>query len=622
MHQYKLHSLLLVLSFLFSGYGGHAQEKTDLLIIGGGASGTTAGVQAARMGTKTLIIEETEWLGGMLTSAGVSAIDGNHNMPSGLWGEFRQKLYNYYGGPAAVETGWVSNTLFEPSVGNKLLKELAKEKNLTIWYKTQWQDIKKQGSTWRVTVKTGKKTRVIEAKLLLDATELGDVMAKVGAKYDIGMDSKHVTGEEYAPEQANDIIQDLTYVVVLKDYGKGADKTIKKPEGYNSKEFDCACDVSDPAADGGPNNDCLQMMGYGKLPNNKYMINWPKCGNDIYLNIIEKSPAEREMALREAKLHTLRFLYYLQTELGFKNLGIADNEFPTADKLPMIAYHRESRRLDGLARFALQHVAKPYDQKEAYYRTGIAVGDYTIDHHHLKNPNAPAIDFVKIKVPSYNVPLGSLIPRQVDGLVVAEKSISVTNIVNGATRLQPVVLGLGQAAGALAAVSLRNNLQPRQVSIREVQKALLDSKAYIMPFIDVKPQDPHFAALQRVGATGILKGTGVAYKWANQTWFYPEYPTSEHEVVSGLKTYYEELKATQASGARLTLKYLAEVLTAVNPALSYDKIAADWNKLNLGQAPSPDKELNRREAAVIIDHFLNPFAIPVDFNGQVQRQKS
>ncbi|QHL87592.1 FAD-dependent oxidoreductase [Nibribacter ruber] len=616
-------TLLSVVLFLCLGLlSTQAQTlKTDLLIIGGGASGTTAGIQAARMGVKVVIVEETPWLGGMLTSAGVSAIDGNHQMPSGLWGEFRQQLYNYYGGPAAVETGWVSNTLFEPSTGNRILKELvAKEKNLSVVYNTAWQDIKRQGNGWKVTVKTGKKSRTIEAKMLLDATELGDVMARAGAKYDIGMDSRSVSGEEYAPAQANDIVQDLTYVVILKEYPKGQDKTIKKPAGYNPKEFDCACDVSDPAADGGPNNNCLQMMGYGKLPNNKYMINWPKCGNDIYMNIIEKTPAQRAEALKEAKLHTLRFVYYLQTELGFKNFGIAEDEFPTADKLPMIPYHRESRRLKGLAKLAVHHVEKPYDQKEAYYRTGVAVGDYTIDHHHLKNPSAPNIDFVKIKVPSYNVPLGSLIPQGVDGLIVAEKSISVTNIVNGATRLQPVVLGLGQAAGALAAVSLQKNVQPREVNIRDVQQALLSSNAYIMPFIDVKPQDAHFAALQRIGATGILKGTGIAYKWANQTWFYPEYPASEHDVVSGLKTYYPQLKTTQASGAKITLKYLTEVLATINPALTYQKVAADWSQLKLNTPASEGLELTRCQAAVILDHFLNPFALPIDFNGQLTQQ--
>ena len=86
--------------------------KTDVLIIGGGASGTTAGIQSARQGAKTIIVEETTWLGGMLTSAGVSAIDGNFNMPGGLWGEFRDSLTIRYGGVDKLHTGWVSKTLF------------------------------------------------------------------------------------------------------------------------------------------------------------------------------------------------------------------------------------------------------------------------------------------------------------------------------------------------------------------------------------------------------------------------------------------------------------------------------------------------------------------------------
>src|SRR5690606_15027441 len=138
----------------------------------------------------------------------------------------------------------------------------------------------------------------------------------------------------------------------------------------------------------------------------------------------------------------------------------------------------------------------------------------------------------------YNVPVGSLIPKGVEGLIVAEKSISVTNIVNGATRLQPVVLGIGQASGALAALALQKGVQPRQVAIRDVQQALLDAKAYIMPYIDVESTDPHFAAIQRIGATGILKGTGVPFKWANQTWFYPDRAVSGYELAEGLRPYF------------------------------------------------------------------------------------
>ena len=76
----------------------HQNLETEVLIAGGGTSGICAAIQAARLRTKVMLVEETPWLGGMLTSAGVSAVDGNHQLPSDLWGEFRQQLYDYYGG--------------------------------------------------------------------------------------------------------------------------------------------------------------------------------------------------------------------------------------------------------------------------------------------------------------------------------------------------------------------------------------------------------------------------------------------------------------------------------------------------------------------------------------------
>ena len=89
---------ITLIGTLWLSLTGNAQHQVDILIIGGGAGGTSAGIQAARMGSKVQIIEATPWLGGMLTSAGVSAIDGNHEMPSGIWGEFREKLRDHYGG--------------------------------------------------------------------------------------------------------------------------------------------------------------------------------------------------------------------------------------------------------------------------------------------------------------------------------------------------------------------------------------------------------------------------------------------------------------------------------------------------------------------------------------------
>lgn len=615
------YSCLLVL-FLFPFFlRGQAPSTTDVIIIGGGASGTMAAIQSSRLGVRSVIIEETIWLGGMLTSAGVSAIDGNHRMPSGIWGEFRSHLYEYYGGPDAVETGWVSNTLFEPSVGNAILQKMVKaEKNISVLFESKWQSATRTADGWKVIYKN-KYGRVVtvEGKILIDATELGDVMAHLNVPYYLGMDSRSLINEPFALPESNDIVQDLTYVITLRDFGPKADKTIKKPKNYKREEFDGCCDVSDPATFNKDNNDCYKMLTYGKLPNNRFMINWPKKGNDIYLNIIEKTPEERQKMLEEAKQMTLRFVYYIQHELGFKNLGIDYEQYPTKDGFPMIPYHRESRRLKAKSLFGLQHVMTPYETEEAYYRTGVIVGDYTIDHHHYKYGNVPEIDFVKIRVPSYNVPLGSLIPASFEGLIVAEKSIGVTNIVNGATRLQPVVLGIGQASGVLAALSVKENTLPSKVSIRKVQSILLDQGAYIMPFIDVPNTDPQFKILHKIGATGILKGVGIPYKWANQTWFYPERELSEFDLMQGLRTYYPELNSNwNASGASLNIASFIEIMGYLNTNLSFDQVNKVLNNNGLKSKISPSEKLNRREVSVLLHDILKVFEREVDYNGNVK----
>jgi hypothetical protein len=413
-----------------------------------------------------------------------------------------------------------------------------------------------------------------------------------------------------APTQANDIVQDLTYAAILQDYGAEADCTIVRPPGYDPAPFRCACRVEDSTG-----KDCRQMLDYGKLPNGKYMLNWPRCGNDYYANLIPMSAAERAEALRAAKLETLRFIYYLQTELGFRHLGLARGEFPTADGLPLTAYHREARRVRGVVRLTLPYLANPYDQPQPLYRTGIAVGDYPIDHHHLKNPDAPAIEFIEARILAYNIPLGSLLPQETPGLIVAEKSISVSNVVNGTTRLQPVVLGIGQAVGALAALSVQRSQLPRDVPVRTVQAALLAAGAYLMPFLDVPPADPHFVAVQRVGATGLLRGTGVPYQWANQMWFYPHHPLSEHTLAEGLRSFYSQYPEVPASGADLTLTSLARLLAAWKPEVDAAAVQGAATA-HLPQRLAPDTPLTRGQVAVLLDVLLDPFAEPIDLTGQ------
>jgi hypothetical protein len=582
-----LYLILICLSSIFSLVASAQKKKTDLhtqvLIIGGTASGISAGIQSARLGVNTVIVESTPWLGGMLTSAGVGAFDGNHQLPSGLFGEFREQLYRTYGGPEKVSTGWVSNTLFEPHVGDSIFKKMASnEKKLTVFYSYAFEKLiiskdKIKGAYFVDTVT--KHGLTILADRIIDATELGDGLASAGLPYDLGMESSELTGEDVHVPASNNIIQDITYVGILKDYGK-PQPLIQRPSQYDSTEFDGSnTNFYRDLLRKKPGVDAQKMLDYGRMPNNKFMLNWPIYGNDIYLNIIEQTRQEREKILVAAKEQTLRFVYFIQKELQMRNLALADDEFPTKDLLAFYPYHRESRRLKGLVRMNVKHISSPYTTKDALYRTGIAVGDYPIDHHHKKNAVAPQhLDFYP--VPSFNIPLGALIPAKYSNFIVAEKSISVSNIVNGTTRLQPCVLQIGQAAGTLAAISVKTGKAVQDVSIRKVQASLLDAGVYIMPFIDVPNDHPHFIAAQKIGAIGLLRGRGVPVGWANQTYFDPMMQVEGKLFLSIWNSYFPKYSSASDS---LSIKEAIDLLGLLNNA-GFEKnqnfIKGKWKNWN------------------------------------------
>jgi hypothetical protein len=613
--------------------GAPAALETDVLVVGGGTGGIGAALQSARLGARTIVAEPTPWLGGMLSAAGVSATDGNHRLPSGIWREFRQRIYDTYGGPEAVGTGWVSNTHFEPHVADRIFKEMtAAEPSLRVLFRHRFVDVVKDGTRVRGAVledlTTGRRVEV-RAKVVVDGTDLGDVLARAGATFDLGLEADSVSGENAGIAASSDVVQDLTWCAILKDYGPGADRTIPRPEGYDPAEFDCSStSYCKDATREKPTVDARKMLDYARLPGGKYLINWPNRGNDTYLNVVGMDDGAREKALQAAKATTLHFVYFIQHELGFNNLGLADDEYPTQDRLPFIPYHREGRRLRGIVRFTARDIAEPFGPCDPLYRTGISVGDYPIDHHHKRNPSVPQHLWF-VPVPSYSVPLGALVPETVDGLVVADKAISVSNVANGTTRLQPVVLLTGQAAGALAALAARDGREPRAVPVRDVQRTLLAAGAFLLPYLDVPPTDPLFARIQRVGATGILKGRGLPHQWANQTWFYPGFPIDAATLAQGLAEF-ETVPAPPADGRPLTVAEAVAMVTDYRAALLQKDRARFaalegkslpfgqglWTALGLG-AYVPERLVTRAELAALVDEVLDPFALkPVDHRGR------
>ena len=606
----RLNNVILFFTILL--FSCNDSSKFDVVIVGGGAGGTSAAIQSARNGAKTLLIEETEWLGGMLTSAGVSAIDGNYKLPSGFWGEFKDSLVSHYGDLESLKTGWVSNVLFEPKVGNEILKSIAKnEKNLKILFSSSVSSVFQPKDDYYNFIVNSSKGH-FSSKVLIDATELGDILPMIKEDYDIGMDNIEMYDEDIAPMLKNNIIQDLTYVMVLKNYNKNV--KIEKPKNYDPSEFYCStssinCTESDKAL-WAPN----QMMNYGKLPNDKIMINWPIYGNDYYSNLLEMNHDQREEVFKKAKEKSLKFLYYIQDELGFYNYSLSDEEYDTKDKFPLIPYYREARRIKGIVTFSLNYIKNPYDQKYPLYRTGILVGDYPVDHHHDAHPDKKSLPQLAFyPIPSYSLPLGSIISKKTSNFLVAEKSISVSNLVNGTTRLQPVVLQVGQIAGLIASESIKNNISTNEIDTRDIQTKILNNGGYIQPYLDVEKNHPFFKAYQRIGSTGILRATGLNIGWSNQTWFYPERSIVLDQLLKDLGNYYD-LNKNPLSDLRTKTIFKWISLVQNQEIKNQQKI---WNALGLSNFNS-DRKINRGEFAIILDYFLNPFNnFKVDIKGNI-----
>jgi hypothetical protein len=467
----------------------------------------------------------------------------------------------------------------------------------------------------------------VTARVTVDATDLGDVFADAGALYDLGTEDSKQSGEKIAPGKTN-VIQDLTWAATLLDDGSGTDRTIQSPPGYDATRYYCS--TSEAPCKGKPYTANTQkVLDYGKLrvqkgSPNKYMLNWPAHGNDYYLDVVEMKPIDREKEYAAAKNQTLGFIYFLQTELKQKHIGLADDEMDHG--MAFIPYHREGRRVRGEVRLNIDHISSPYNYK--LYRTGIAVGDYPVDHHHSQYPGkVPPIPFPE--VPSFNVPLGALIPKGIDGLIVCDKGISVSNIANGTTRLQPIVLLTGQAAGILAA-HVNETTPVRDVSIRKIQDELLKNKCYLMPFMDIKVDDAAWELIQKMGIMGIMKGVGKSKGWANKTYFYPDSLMEVEKLLAGIREIDKGFKyKNNAATKYITLENIMDLYkysdTRTKNVEFSKRMTRELNNIQAAyHLPKKDKTafLTRKETAVYMKYLLDfMYVMPLTLDGDFYIEK-
>ncbi|MDY7022012.1 MAG: FAD-dependent oxidoreductase [Cyanobacteriota bacterium] len=490
---------------------------TDVLVVGGGTGGVAAALQAARRGANTILVSEFTWLGGMLTSAGVSAPDGNELIAfqTGIWGAFLKELKRRH--PQGLDWGWVSFFTFDPRVGAEIFADwVSQEPNLHWISGDKPQEVLKQNN--KVTgVRFSNYT--VEAEITVDATELGDLLALGEIPHRWGWELQTEWEEPSAPVIHYSLtkaspIQAPTWVAILRDFGENTvSPEIPAPPIDNPDQFAGAWE----------GYGVEQFLNYGRLPGGLMMINWPCRGNDYGegLNRLIQSPNQQQEFFRESRWHTQSFLRFIQQQLG-RRYGLAAGIFPLQDSsnetnsletsFALHPYYRESRRLQGLTTIREQDIlAIPGGKVAALpinYTTGlcdaIAIGNYPNDHHYTQELFPLKLKYLRwggrwTGTP-FTIPYRALIPQETEGLLVCEKNISVSHIANGATRLQPVVLGIGQAAGMAAALCVESRCQPRSLSVRQLQEELLQeptAPAAVIPLFNLPLESHDWVKKQR-----------------------------------------------------------------------------------------------------------------------------
>ncbi|MEB3158955.1 MAG: FAD-dependent oxidoreductase, partial [Synechococcus sp.] len=237
-----------------------------------------------------------------------------------------------------------------------------------------------------------------------------------------------------------------------------------------------------------------RTLTYGRLPGGLVMLNWPLNGNDWHQGLDRafcgdtKQEAELFAAMQE---HSLQFAALLEERSGgWVQLAEA---FPksAASPAPWLAampYWREGRRMVGRRTVIEQDLLAlgegpsvgPLPMNPAGELESIAVGNYANDHHY-PGPDWPLAAKScrwggRWTGTPFCIPFGALVSDNVENLLAADKAISTSHMANGATRLQPLVLNVGQAAGMAAALAVRAQCPPSALPVRALQEGLIQAR--------------------------------------------------------------------------------------------------------------------------------------------------
>ena len=423
---------------------GSYPHTYDVIVAGGGPAGVAAAVSAARLGAKTALVERFGVLGGMLTSGHVQPILGRAEGRT-MYDEIVALLREGHPDAPRVKTRNGDEIGLDLEEAKLRLLDLCLKNGVYVYLQTPAVAPVLEGR--RVTglqICTPQGLETLAARAVVDATGDGFVAALAGAPYEVGR-----ADGRCQPATLEFTVDNVDEGPHFACYG-GSDP-VTLPDG---RKYSQVC--KEACARGElPENVSIVRIHYTLHPGERSINATQANGFDT---LTPEGAVGAEYLLRRQVEPILAFLRKYAP--GFANCRLRS----TATALGV----RESRRFVG------EYVLSDQDVEKGARFPDVVVHKawFLIDIH---NP-AGGGQAERHSQPAepYDIPYRSLVPLEVDGLLLSGRNISGTHRAHASYRVMGVALATGQAAGVAAALSARQDATPRQLDYHLVQQALMN----------------------------------------------------------------------------------------------------------------------------------------------------
>lgn len=409
-------------------------SQWDVIVCGAGPAGIAAAVSAARLGQRVMLLERYGMVGGCLTLGNVTTIMG-----SVAPGSIRDEL-------AALLQSPDTSTGIDSEEAKGLLLRLLHREGVTLRLQTPVVDaLVADGAIRGVLVQTQQGLMLMEARRVIDATGDGYVAAMAGAEAMVGRDG-------------DGLVQPMSLMYTIEGIDEGCTLVCNHEEHYtmlpDGREYLATCR---DAAAAGRLPACVTIVRlYRTGRPGERLVNATQVNG---LNVLHDGNAEQaELELRCQLEQVNRFL---RTEIpGFANIRLR----VSASTLGV----RESRRIRG--RYIL--TAEDLVAGRTFADAVVHRACFSIDIHNPAGGGQAETDGCPHRTKPYDIPMGALQPLHVENLLLAGRCISGTHRAHASYRVMNIAMAIGQAAGVMAAVSIRTGTPASAVAYAPVKAAL------------------------------------------------------------------------------------------------------------------------------------------------------